>query len=72
MVGDTTHDLAMAAAAGLRSIAVTYGVHSEARLRAGAPTWLADSFDEVLTYVRTPSRQRGGDRIAHRRAGPAG
>lgn len=48
MVGDTTHDLRMAAAAGLRSIAVTYGVHSAEQLLAADPTWRADTFSDVL------------------------
>lgn len=51
MVGDTSHDLAMARAAGLRSVAVTYGIHSVAELLAAKPTWLADSFDEVLQHI---------------------
>lgn len=52
MVGDTTHDLLMAAAAGMRSIGVTYGVHSVPELRSAGPTWLAESFDEVLGCLR--------------------
>jgi phosphoglycolate phosphatase len=52
MVGDTTHDLLMAKAAGMRSIALTYGVHSRRELEAADPTWVADSFDDVLDYVR--------------------
>ena len=52
MVGDTTHDLLMAAAAGMRSIAVTYGVHSRSELLPAGPTWLADSFDDVLGCLR--------------------
>jgi phosphoglycolate phosphatase len=44
MVGDTTHDLAMARAAGMRSVAVTYGVHGADELRAFGPTWVADTF----------------------------
>ncbi len=58
MVGDTTHDLQMAAAAGLRSVAVTYGVHSEAELGSASPTWLAGSFDEVVRCL-TAGRHRG-------------
>jgi phosphoglycolate phosphatase len=53
MVGDTTHDLLMAHAAGMRSIAVGYGVHSLAQLRAAGPTWTAETFDEVLDHLRT-------------------
>jgi len=48
MVGDTTHDLLMARAAGVRSIAVTYGVHSRAALTSAEPTGIAESFDDVV------------------------
>ncbi|MBW5481265.1 HAD-IA family hydrolase [Streptomyces bambusae] len=51
MVGDTTHDLLMARAAGMRSIAVTYGIHSRAELAGAEPTWVADTFDEVIEAV---------------------
>lgn len=51
MVGDTTHDLLMANAAGMRSIGVTYGVHPAARLRSAGPTWLAGTFDDVVAYI---------------------
>lgn len=34
MIGDTTHDLQMAINAGVDGLAVTYGAHSEAQLRA--------------------------------------
>ncbi|MBI1396927.1 MAG: HAD-IA family hydrolase [Betaproteobacteria bacterium] len=37
MVGDTTHDIEMAHAAGVASLAVTYGAHDEAKLLAAAP-----------------------------------
>jgi pseudouridine-5'-phosphate glycosidase len=52
MVGDTTHDLLMARAAGMRSVAVTYGVHSVQELRSSDPTWVADTFEDVLSYVQ--------------------
>ncbi|MCX5555163.1 HAD family hydrolase [Streptomyces sp. NBC_00038] len=51
MVGDTTHDLKMANAAGLRSIAVTYGIHSAAELATAEPTWTVDTFDEVVARL---------------------
>jgi phosphoglycolate phosphatase len=60
VVGDTIHDIEMATASGLRSIAVTYGAQSEAQLRPAAPTWVAHSFPEVvrialgLARLRTP------------------
>ena len=37
MIGDTSHDLEMARAAGVDAIAVTYGAHPEAGLRACSP-----------------------------------
>jgi phosphoglycolate phosphatase len=37
MIGDTSHDLEMARAAGVDALAVTYGAHSEAGLRACGP-----------------------------------
>ena len=37
MIGDTSHDLEMARAAGVDALAVTYGAHPEAGLRACGP-----------------------------------
>jgi phosphoglycolate phosphatase len=51
MVGDTTHDLLMATAAGMWSIGVTYGVHSVEQLLSANPTWLVDSFAGVVAAV---------------------
>jgi len=54
MVGDTTHDILMARAVGIRSIAVTYGVHDRQELIASKPTWIADDFlsaTRILTTV---------------------
>lgn len=48
MVGDTVYDLAMAANAGVRSVGVSYGAHSRARLLEHNPVLLIDSFDELL------------------------
>jgi phosphoglycolate phosphatase len=53
MVGDTTHDLLMARAAGVRSIAVTYGVHSRQQLESADPTWITDTFDGVVNRMVT-------------------
>jgi phosphoglycolate phosphatase len=52
VVGDATHDLEMARAAGLRSIAVTYGAQPEHALRKASPTWVAHSFAEVVRIAR--------------------
>jgi phosphoglycolate phosphatase len=51
MVGDTSHDLLMARAAGVRSIAVTYGVQSRRELVAAEPTCIAESFDHVVYQI---------------------
>lgn len=51
VVGDTTHDLLMARSAGIRSIAVTYGVHSEAELRSADPTFVCHSFADVVAFA---------------------
>jgi phosphoglycolate phosphatase len=37
MIGDTSHDLEMARAAGVDALAVTYGAHPEQGLRACQP-----------------------------------
>jgi len=52
IVGDSRHDLEMAARAGVRSIAVTYGAQPEPVLRSAAPTWVAHSFPEVVRIAR--------------------
>ncbi|MFE4055271.1 HAD-IA family hydrolase [Streptomyces sp. NPDC059096] len=53
MVGDTTHDLNMAAAAGLASVAVTYGVHERAELESVSPTHVADTFAQAVEQILT-------------------
>ncbi len=64
MVGDTTHDLLMAKAAGMRSVAVTYGIHSAGELKSAEPTWMADTFAEALDCIQaalaqSPPAQKG-------------
>ncbi|MCT9933587.1 HAD family hydrolase [Planotetraspora sp. A-T 1434] len=56
MVGDTVHDIQMARAAAMRSIAVTYGVHGPAELASAGPTWIADTFDDVVACLGTDLR----------------
>ncbi len=41
MIGDTSHDIQMAQAAGMDSIAVTYGAHTAQELVASKPTLIA-------------------------------
>jgi HAD superfamily hydrolase (TIGR01509 family) len=58
VVGDTTHDLLMASSAGLRSVAVSYGVQGQDELRQAGPTWMADSFAEVMAHIRAAAAAR--------------
>lgn len=51
MVGDTTHDIAMAHAAGIASIGVTYGAHDLHRLAAARPSATVDSFPQVVHQI---------------------
>ncbi|MFM8449044.1 MAG: HAD family hydrolase [Haliscomenobacter sp.] len=51
MVGDSTHDLEAARAAGVRSCAVTYGYRPAEALRAHQPDFMVDSFEEILAIV---------------------
>ena len=47
MVGDTDFDIGAGRAAGLRTCAVTWGVHDETRLRAAVPDAVVQSVDEL-------------------------
>lgn len=47
MIGDTTHDLQMAASAGTASLGVTYGAHPEAALLALQPLAAVASVEEL-------------------------
>lgn len=47
MVGDTTHDLGMARAAGTGAIAVTYGAHPRSELQAEPSLAMVDSIAEL-------------------------
>lgn len=51
MVGDTTHDLAMALAAGTSAVAVTHGAHGVEQLRALAPVALFNSLPELQQWL---------------------
>lgn len=57
LVGDTTYDLEMAAAAGVASVGVTWGVHSADALRAWNPVTIVESMAmlaEHLASLRDP------------------
>ena len=51
MIGDTTHDLLMAANAGCDAIAVNYGAHPSKSLQALNPVFMADSIASLHTWL---------------------
>jgi len=51
VIGDTGHDLLMAANAGVASLGVTYGAHEPDDLLCHAPLLLIDSFDGVHAWL---------------------
>ena len=51
VIGDTSHDLLMAANAGVASLGVTYGAHEAGDLAPHAPLALLDSFTEVRAWL---------------------
>jgi phosphoglycolate phosphatase len=53
MVGDTTHDVLMAHAAGVDSLAVAYGAHPPAELQAAQPTALVATVPAMQSWVRS-------------------
>jgi phosphoglycolate phosphatase len=52
MIGDTSHDLDMAKAAGVDALAVTYGAHRELGLRACGPRDCVASVAELGKWLR--------------------
>lgn len=53
MIGDTSHDLNMARAAGVDALAVTYGAHNEDGLRACNPRGCFSSVTELGEWLKT-------------------
>jgi len=53
MIGDTSHDLEMAKAAGVDALAVTYGAHAEEDLRACAPQGCVSTVVELQSWLLT-------------------
>lgn len=51
MIGDTTHDLQLARAAGAQALAVTYGAHDTAGLAALAPLAVLASLPELRAWL---------------------
>jgi phosphoglycolate phosphatase len=52
MIGDTAHDLQMAAHAGVKAVAVSYGAHSKADLAALTPLACLESIDELSRWLK--------------------
>ncbi|MGQ0547927.1 MAG: HAD family hydrolase [Betaproteobacteria bacterium] len=52
MIGDTSHDLEMARAAGVDALAVTYGAHREAGLRACGPLGCFSSVNQLRQWLK--------------------
>lgn len=53
MIGDTTHDLQMAANAGIAAVAVCYGAHPRQQLTALAPLACIQKPQELWEWLRT-------------------
>jgi phosphoglycolate phosphatase len=52
MIGDTSHDLQMASAAGVDALAVSYGAHREAGLRACGPLGCFSSVEALSRWLK--------------------
>ena len=52
MIGDTSHDVEMAKAAGVDALAVSYGAHPEAGLRACGPLGCVASVPELTEWLK--------------------
>lgn len=52
MIGDTSHDLAMARRAGADALAVAYGAHPKHELLAARPLACVEAFDELGAWLR--------------------
>lgn len=55
MIGDTTHDVQMAAAAGVLSVAAAYGAHPRSALEALNPLLCVDRPEELWEWLRKQS-----------------
>lgn len=52
MIGDTSHDMEMARAAGVDAVAVAYGAHPEEGLRACGPLGCFSNVDELSAWLK--------------------
>jgi phosphoglycolate phosphatase len=51
MVGDTTHDILMGNQVGIKTIAVTYGVHNIDTLKSAEPDVVVDNFSDAVESI---------------------
>jgi phosphoglycolate phosphatase len=51
MIGDTSYDMAMGRAAGVRTIGVTWGYHKPDQLTASGAERLVDSYEELMAVL---------------------
>jgi phosphoglycolate phosphatase len=51
MIGDTTHDLAMATHAGCASVGVSYGAHESEAFHAHGPRFVAHSVAQLRDWL---------------------
>ncbi|MGB6243101.1 MAG: HAD-IA family hydrolase [Castellaniella sp.] len=61
MVGDTTHDVLMAKAAGIDSLAVSYGAHRASLLESSQPTALVGTVPDMQAWIL--ARVAAGDAV---------
>lgn len=64
MIGDTVYDLQMAQAAGMAALAVSWGYHDAALLRAERPAAVADRVAALPGLIAALLRPCGGERRA--------
>ncbi len=57
MIGDTTHDILMARAAGVAGIGVSWGYHTEGALRDAGAAAVAHDFSDLTRLVFQPSKR---------------
>jgi phosphoglycolate phosphatase len=53
MIGDTSYDMAMAKAAGVRAVGVAWGYHEAEELRAAGAEWVASHPAEIAALLET-------------------
>ena len=63
MIGDTSHDMRMGRAAGVRALGVTWGFHTADELRDAGADHVCESFAELAAELLTPLPPGEGSRV---------